>query len=135
MHWAIKYLGKPYVLGADGPDSYDCWGLARAVFKERLGLDMPQVDVRNHTNGVAMKEIACDFGWGPVQDALCEGDAILMRGPMGRHIAVAVESKRGMSLLHADGLCGVEIVKNLTDFGPRGYKNIEVWRYDTRKRS
>ncbi|AXF52967.1 MAG: cell wall-associated hydrolase [Caudoviricetes sp.] len=134
MHWAIKYLGKPYVLGADGPYAYDCWGLARAIFKERLGLDMPAVDVRSHNNGGAMKEIASGFGWGPVVDAPREGDAVLMRSPIGRHIAVAIESSRGISFIHADGVCGVEIIQSLPDFAQRSYKNIEVWRHDTRTR-
>lgn len=135
MHWAIKYLGKPYVLGADGPDAYDCWGLARVIFKERLGLDMPKISVRQNTNASALKEIACEFGWGPVVDAPQEGDAVQMRGPIGRHIAVAVQSKRGISFIHADDLCGVEIIQSLSEFAQRGYKNIEVWRYDTRTRS
>ena len=47
MDKAIKLLkeqvGKPYVWGANGPDSFDCSGLVRYVYKNALGKDIPRV--------------------------------------------------------------------------------------------
>ena len=47
MDKAIKLLkeqvGKPYVWGANGPDSFDCSGLVRYVYKNTLGKDIPRV--------------------------------------------------------------------------------------------
>lgn len=47
MDNAIKLLkeqvGKPYVWGANGPDSFDCSGLTRYIYKEALGIDIPRV--------------------------------------------------------------------------------------------
>ena len=44
---AIKLLkeqvGKPYVWGANGPDSFDCSGLVRYIYKNALGKDIPRV--------------------------------------------------------------------------------------------
>lgn len=47
MDKAIKLLkeqvGKPYVWGANGPDSFDCSGLTKYIYKEALGIDIPRV--------------------------------------------------------------------------------------------
>ena len=47
MDKAIKLLkeqvGKPYVWGANGPDSFDCSGLVRYIYKKALGKDIPRV--------------------------------------------------------------------------------------------
>ncbi len=48
-HWAMEYIGKPWESGASGPDAYDCWGLVRAVYRDRLGIDLPIVDVDAHS--------------------------------------------------------------------------------------
>lgn len=135
MHWATKYIGKPYLLAAEGPDAYDCWGLARAIFKERLGLDMPQITVRETTNNAAMVTIAKQQKWGPVQDVPKCCDALVMRSKAGHHIAVAIGTAKGIRFIHSDTLAGVEIIPTLADFAQRGYSHIEVWRYDTRTRN
>ena len=135
MHWAIKYIGQPYEAGANGPHSYDCWGLARSIFAEKLGLDMPHVAVRETTNSGAMREIAGVFGWGAVQGPPQEFDALIMRSVFGRHIAVALNANGRLQFIHADTLAGVEIIPTMAAFGQRGYRNIEVWRYDSRRRN
>ena len=43
MHWTADYLGKPWRNGADGPDAFDCYGLVRAVYRDRYGIEMPVV--------------------------------------------------------------------------------------------
>ncbi|MGL5328830.1 MAG: C40 family peptidase [Peptostreptococcaceae bacterium] len=47
MDQAIKLLneqlGKKYVWGSTGPDSFDCSGLVQYVYKEALGKDIPRV--------------------------------------------------------------------------------------------
>lgn len=43
-HWALHYLGKPWVSGAAGPEAYDCYGLVRAVYRDRFGLDLPAIE-------------------------------------------------------------------------------------------
>jgi cell wall-associated NlpC family hydrolase len=39
----IDLLGVPYVRGARGPDAYDCYGLAKEMFR-RAGNDVPDFD-------------------------------------------------------------------------------------------
>ena len=37
-----KYVGSPYVLGATGPDTFDCSGLIYFVAREALGMQLPR---------------------------------------------------------------------------------------------
>ncbi len=39
---ATSHLGKPYLWAANGPDSFDCSGLTRWVFKNSLGVKLPR---------------------------------------------------------------------------------------------
>lgn len=39
---AKKYVGSPYVLGATGPDTFDCSGLVYFVAREALGIQLPR---------------------------------------------------------------------------------------------
>jgi len=41
MHWARQYLGKPWVSGERGPDSFDCWGLVVDVYERLHGINLP----------------------------------------------------------------------------------------------
>lgn len=40
-----RYIGKPFVSGARGPDAYDCWGLVLAVYAEVYGIRLPDYDI------------------------------------------------------------------------------------------
>jgi len=40
VKWALTQLGKPYVWGADGPDSFDCSGLTMWAYA-KLGINLP----------------------------------------------------------------------------------------------
>ena|SRR3990167_1739349 len=42
--WVDDYRGRPFRLGARGPDAYDCYGLVRAVLRDRWNADVPALD-------------------------------------------------------------------------------------------
>lgn len=44
MSWIARYVGAPWRAGASGPHEYDCWGLVRAVYRERLGIELPAIE-------------------------------------------------------------------------------------------
>lgn len=58
MDKAMKLLedqiGKPYVWGANGPNSFDCSGLVRYVYKNALGKDIPRVSYDQSKFGQAV---------------------------------------------------------------------------------
>lgn len=41
VDFAASLIGRPYVWGAEGPDSFDCSGLTQYVFRE-FGIDLPR---------------------------------------------------------------------------------------------
>lgn len=46
--WPARYIGAPWQSGGNGPESYDCWGLVRAVYRDIAGIELPLVDVDAH---------------------------------------------------------------------------------------
>lgn len=65
-HWAFDLIGRPYDLGAGGPDSFDCWGLVRWVFKNVHGIELPMVAVGESGNERAIRSAIDVSGWSPV---------------------------------------------------------------------
>jgi NlpC/P60 family protein len=41
VDFAERLIGRPYVWGAEGPDSFDCSGLTQYVYQE-VGIDLPR---------------------------------------------------------------------------------------------
>ena len=48
---AHKQLGKPYVWGAEGPNSFDCSGLTSYVYKNAAGVKLPRTSKSQGTVG------------------------------------------------------------------------------------
>ena len=42
--WSSDYVGIPYKPHARGPDSYDCFGFCRLIYKEEFGIELPAYD-------------------------------------------------------------------------------------------
>lgn len=34
------YLGKPWIVGANGPDAFDCWGLVEHIYQTQKGITL-----------------------------------------------------------------------------------------------
>ncbi|MEU7753698.1 C40 family peptidase [Micromonospora sp. NPDC049171] len=70
--FALGQLGKPYVWGAEGPDSYDCSGLMMAAWAEG-GVKIPRVTADQVRTGAAVPSLA----------AMRPGDLIFIPGSDG----------------------------------------------------
>ena len=51
-----KQVGKPYVWGANGPDSFDCSGLVKYIYKTELGKDIPRTSYDQSKFGQAVEK-------------------------------------------------------------------------------
>ena len=51
--WALTQLGKPYVWGATGPDSFDCSGLMLRAY-EAAGIQLPRVSRQQFNAGAKL---------------------------------------------------------------------------------
>lgn len=108
-HWATELIGRPWEYGAQGPDSFDCWGFTRYVLRTHYGVEVPYVEVptdwraartaletheeRNHWISVAVP---------------ADGDVVLMsRNRIPIHIGVVVKANGVDGVLHCADPSGV----------------------------
>ncbi|SCF29404.1 NlpC/P60 family protein [Micromonospora purpureochromogenes] len=88
LSFALAQRGKPYVWGAEGPDSYDCSGLMMAAWAEG-GVQIPRVTADQVHTGVAVPSLA----------AMRPGDLIFIPGSDGtmsrpRHVGMYIGTDR-----------------------------------------
>lgn len=124
-HWACSLIGKPYRLGAAGPDEFDCIGLVRYYFKERHGLDLPDYHLSSNLSLLAFTRAT---GWVRQQGSPENDDVLLIENLNGRHVGVVVNTSEGLGLLHSDGAGDVGSVIWQPLNSLYGYRNQEVWR-------
>jgi peptidoglycan DL-endopeptidase CwlO len=77
VHFALAQVGKPYVFGAAGPDSYDCSGLTMAAWQQ---------------GGVSLPHSAADqynYGTHVSYDQLQPGDLMFFYHPIG-HVTIYI---------------------------------------------
>ena len=72
VSFALAQLGKPYVFGAEGPNSYDCSGLMQAAWA-KAGVTIPRVTTDQVHAGIAVPNTA----------AMQPGDLIFIPGSDG----------------------------------------------------
>ena len=53
---AKKQIGKPYVWGAEGPNSFDCSGLVYYVYKNAANITLPRTSSSQYDSGVAVSK-------------------------------------------------------------------------------
>lgn len=104
-------IGKPYAPGAQGPDAFDCYGLARVALRELYGRELPD-----------RADPADRRAWRRAPVAV-EGAIVLMgAGAVDKHIGLYVAG----GLLHAIEGLGV-IHDDLLSLRFRGICNLRIY--------
>ena len=77
IDFAMAQLGKPYVWGAEGPDSYDCSGLTMAAYAH-AGVRLPRVSADQVNVGppVGVHHVGIYLGGGRMVNAPQAGDVV-----------------------------------------------------------
>jgi hypothetical protein len=95
-HWAAAYVGRPW----DGQHNH-CWAFCRLVWRERFGLDVPEMPI----DGADPRLIRRAFAGAPERgrwqrvDTPTEGDAVLMaQGARACHVGIWIDPG---AVLHA----------------------------------
>lgn len=91
-----SYVGKPYQLGGEGPDVYDCRGLLRAVMRDHFGVELPEL----LSDPAAVYGAAVSDGRWQIVEKPSHGDGVLMRGGNDPHVGVYLEAP-APGILHA----------------------------------
>ena len=107
MSWSDAYLGLPWAdLGRDR-EGCDCYGLARLVYAEQLGIELPSyagayVGATERAEIAALLDAAEQAGpWRPVEGPPAPFDILLFRrGRLRSHVGVAIDPRL---MLHMDG--------------------------------
>ena len=132
-HWAVPYLGKPWRVGAAGPEDYDCWGLVRAVYQAQCGLVLPAAGfAREDVRGVlaAFRDHPERGNWALVDGAAADLDAVLMaHGRYPVHVGIYLAADGGR-VLHAQR--PRVVAQDLVSLAAHGYRIHGIYRHAPR---
>ncbi len=131
QHWALHYIGKPWVSGGQGPDGYDCWGLVRAVQKDIFGHELPLItaDALNPAAVIAeFKNKSSYSDWRQVETPV-EGDCVITKSAPDRpeHVGIYINVNGGRILQSVFG-SGVVCVSEQATRKMIG-QHLEYWRF------
>ncbi len=129
MHWIRKYVSKPWVKGARGPDAYDCFGLFLDAYRTVKGIELP--DLAEMSLVAERRLIGYSKGndaWNRIDEPSEELDAVLLgRGTVAHHIGLWTQADGGL-VIHCASGSGV-LAQTLDQIRNGGYKIIEFYRY------
>jgi cell wall-associated NlpC family hydrolase len=103
-HWASDYIGMKWVNGARGPDTFDCWGLLCAVYKNHFNTILPTyagIDAQDQSKTVP--EIAKGIAsgdWVKIDKPINGAAVALGANNIVTHVGIYLAVDRG-HLLHA----------------------------------
>lgn len=124
-HWAIAYIGEPWVAG-----EHDCWAFFRRVQADRFGRAVPAIDVNAHSLMACARAVADNperANWLPVSSPV-EGDAVLMaHSRYPSHVGLWVDVDGG-GVLHCVEGAGV-IFQTIKNLKACGWGHVEFYRH------
>lgn len=84
-NWVAEYIGIPFVDYGRDRDGADCWGLARMIWFDRIGLKLPEFAIDPNRGDLCKIMIDDQIReWFPVENGNeCELDGVIMTGCYG----------------------------------------------------
>lgn len=109
MTWSNRYVGTPWGEFGRGRQGCDCWGLACVIYREELGIALP--DYLGSASAEERGEIAALVDgaaasplWLPVDgEALAFDIAVFRRGRLSSHIGIVVTHGTMIHMVGEDG--------------------------------
>ena len=129
-HWSERYVGIPFADLGRGPAGCDCYGLVRHVYREELGIGLPDYlgygSAEEHGEIAALIDGATRLPmWVPVEGTPVAFDvAVFRRGRLQTHVGLIV--RRGLMIHMVDEDCA-KIEGCAT--GPWAHRLTGVWRH------
>lgn len=134
MHWAFQYIGKPWVQGAVGPDSFDCWGLVCFVYKKHYDIELvyPAIDITNHrVVSRAMHEGT--INWQRTEVPF-DGCAVLLgTNKQFHHVGIYLDVDGGL-ILHCNQGVGT-VAQSVSSLRQRGMGNMVFFQHGSHRRN
>lgn len=103
-------IGRPYRLGAQGPDAFDCYGAARALQRDLFGRDMPEFSMPGSAGRTAIAAAIAAHPergrWAEVERPVDGALVTMARNTCGYHLGTWLSEDGGI-VVHAIETCGV----------------------------
>lgn len=121
MHWAAKYLGKPWQSGCNGPETFDCWGFVRYVQLMHYGRTLPEISIDADNIRAVVNEFTSNHErnmWQKVDNPK-DGDCLLLsQSKEPTHVGIWIDADGG-GLLHCVKGAGVvfTVPSNIKNMG------------------
>lgn len=124
-------LGKPWVSGADGPEAFDCWGLVKYVYRENLGIELPELvgisrksllDISRNIN----EEVA--HTWEELHEPLHLCGVSMGGNLRPYHVGLWVDDGASTGVLHAHNSHGV-MFQSLQSIKNSGMQHVAFFRF------
>ncbi|MCR8746609.1 C40 family peptidase [Romboutsia lituseburensis] len=114
INFGKTLLGKPYVWGAEGPNSFDCSGFTQYVFKKSVGVSIPRVS-RDQSK----------FGQSVSRSNLQKGDLIFFDtdGSNNGYVSHVGIYMGGNQFIHASSSGKKVIISNMTSYYNNAFVN------------
>lgn len=131
MHWAVPYIGMPYVEGGRGPVEVDCWGLLRLIYLREFNIELPLlpgIAAANLLKCHSEYQKAVDEDW-LLWDKPFNGAAVAMsQGRIIHHVGIWANADGG-KVIHAH--CGLEnsVADTLERIRLRGYNTVRFYKH------
>jgi cell wall-associated NlpC family hydrolase len=130
LHWAFDYIGRPWVNGAQGPDSFDCWGFFRFIQINHFALDVPLIEIDADNFKVVAQKIMSDDergNWASVS-LPTQGCAVLMaHSKYPSHVGVWLDVDGG-GVLHCIRGEGV-VFSTISSLKTCGWGRVEYYKH------
>lgn len=126
-------IGRPYKLGATGPDAFDCYGLARHVQENLYGVALPVlpfVAVTTRQQAEAMLNHPERGNWHEIPEHEArDGDLVLMGNVAKRdfHLGTFIVPATSGVVLHINEQSGV-VVDDVPSLQAIGFNYLRIFR-------
>ena len=128
--WCNEYIHIPFADHGRTREGCDCWGLARIIYKEKLGIELPTLlDYKDTKDGHSIADLYENEHkeWIEIPQGQEKPYDVLVFKILGlpTHIAIAIE--KGL-MIHCEKGCGTHITEYNKDLK---WKNrlVGVYRY------
>lgn len=129
-HWATQYIGKAWVRGAQGPDTFDCWGFVRYILSRHFNISVPELDIPDsqHEASKLMLNSPELQNWTQVQ-YMAEGYVVMMaRRKVPLHIGLCIRANGQLGILHCAEPAGV-LFQSLHGLQAAGFGRLTYYRH------
>jgi len=97
LEWVDSVIGKPWEKFAQGPKSFDCWGLVVDFFSRVKGINLD--DIEGYVNGTATIQSAFNQEVSSWSESDCGYVAVSFSQGLATHVGVRI----GNRIIHAFG--------------------------------